>query len=230
MRAPAVALLTSVLALGACAGGIDSAARADLDKRLAQLPISEETFPPSEYFSQMAFVVGQWTQHRIVDDKGQPSLLTSKLVGQESDGYWIEIKMESYYGREVVKMFVALQSGRDPAGMEIRSARRQTGDTPPVLLEGAALDEARKRYRGNLDLLAITFEAQEKDDAKVPAGRFIGCYTTQTPGPWGPWAAPAVVCSHPSVPLSGVVRAKPVGLPGAMELVAFGTSGAESEM
>lgn len=230
MRAAPVALLTSVLAVGACAGGIDAAAKADLDKHIAQLAISEETFPPSDVYLPMAFLVGQWTQHRIIDDKGQPSLLTSKVVVQENGGYWVEFVTESYYGREVMKLFVELRTGRDPKGMEILSARVKKGNAPPVVIELDALDDVRRRYRGHLDLLAITFESDLKDDAKVPAGRFIGCFSTQTPGPWGPLDLPTTICSHPSVPLSGVVSAKPVGFPGTMELVAFGVGGAESEM
>jgi hypothetical protein len=39
------------------------------------------------------------------------------------------------------------------------------------------------------------------------------------------------VCSHPSVPLSGVVRAHVVGNKArVMELVGFGLTGAESEL
>ena len=82
----------------------------------------------------------------------------------------------------------------------------------------------------SLDLLAMSIESQEKDDVRVPAGHFIGCFSVQTPGPWGPWQTPSVVCSHPSVPLSGVVRAAPVSKTSLMELVGFGATGAESEL
>ncbi|HVZ73844.1 MAG TPA: hypothetical protein VHJ20_15800 [Polyangia bacterium] len=229
MRLRALAVFAS-LALGACAhDGIDSAAKADVDGKIAAIKVDEQTFPPSESYSPMAFVVGQWTQHKVVDAKGQPSLLTYKLTGQENGGYWVEIVDESYRGRVVTKIFVTLTS-RDPAGMDIRSARMKVGDAPPVDLEGAAGEEAAKKLYASLDLLAIAFEPQLKDDAKVPAGHFIGCYTTQTPGPWGPWRAPSEVCVHPAVPLSGIVRAKPVGGAGSIELVGFGMTGAGNEI
>jgi len=214
----------------ACGATADPAARADLERHLAQLPTSEETFPPSESFLPMAFVVGQWTQHRLTDDKGRASLVTYKLVGQESGGYWLEIVTESYQGREAAKLLVALLSGRDPAGMEIRALKIKKGRGAPVDVDPGAVLEARARYRASLDLLAMSIEGQEKDDVRVPAGHFIGCFSVQTPGPWGPWQTSSVVCSHPSVPLSGVVRAAPVDKTGLMELVGFGATGAESEL
>jgi hypothetical protein len=214
----------------ACGATTDPAARADLERHLAQLPASEETYPPSETLLPMAFVVGQWTEHRLTDDKGRASLVTNKLVGQESGGYWLEIVTETYQGREAAKLLVAMLSGRDPAGMEIRALRIKKGRGAPVDVDPGTLLEARARYRPSLDLLAMSIESQEKDDVRVPAGHFIGCFNVQTPGPWGPWQTPSVVCSHPSVPLSGVVRAAPVGKTGLMELVGFGATGAESEL
>jgi hypothetical protein len=225
-----VSLSASVALLAAaCGPSIDPAAKADLDRRLAQVATSEETFPPSESFLPMAFVVGQWTEHRITDEKGKATLVTYKLVGQENDGYWLEVITESYEGREAVKMLVALLTGRDPAGMEIRALRIKKGRAAPVDVDPGALLDVRPRYRAALDLLAMAVEGQDKDDMRVPAGHFIGCYKVETPGPWGPWQVPSVVCSHPSVPLSGVVRATPVGKAGLMELVNFGVTGAESE-
>jgi hypothetical protein len=225
-------LLVLAPLLGLCAScgpTVDPAAKADLDKRLAQMTTSEETYPPAESFLPMAFVVGQWTEHRIVDDKGVTSLLTYKLVGQENGGYWLETVSESPQGREATKMLVVLGAGRDPAGMEIRELKIKKGNGPPVAVDPGTLLGVREQYRGTLDLLAMSFEGQDKDDMRVPAGHFIGCYKIATSGPWGPWHAPSLVCSHPSVPLSGVVRAKPIGKSGVMELVNFGITGAESE-
>jgi hypothetical protein len=228
-----LASLLSVVVPGvvfaACGATSDRAAKADLDRHLAQLPASEETFPPSESFLPMVFVIGQWTEYRLTDDKSRASLLTYKLVGQENGAYWLEVVTETHQGRDAAKLLIALLAGRDPAGMEIRAIRIKKGRGAPVDVDPGALLDARARYRASLDLLAMSPESQDKDDVRVPAGHFIGCYSVQMPGPWGPWQAPSVVCSHPSVPLSGVVRATPVGKPGLMELVNFGATGAESE-
>jgi hypothetical protein len=222
--------LASLVCLAAgCGPSIDRAAKADLDKHLAAVTTSQETYPPSESFLPMAFHVGQWTQHRVVDAKGNTSLLTYKLVGQEDGGYWLEMVTETPQGREAVKLHVALLGGRDPAGMEIRAIRIKKNNELPVNVDAADLPTVRPRYRGALDLLTVWFEGNLKDDAHVPAGRFIGCYTNRTSAPWGPWQQPTLLCSHPSVPLSGVVRAQTTSKTGLMELVAFGVTGAESE-
>ncbi len=210
---------------------VDSAAKADLDRQLAQIHTSEETYAPAESFLPMTFAVGQWTEHRITDERGATSLVTYKLVGQQDGAFWLETVSESYQGRDVTKMLVALKSGRDPAGMEIRALRIKKGKEAPVDIDAGALMSVREQYRSSLDLLATSFDTDRKNDVRVPAGHFIGCYEVQTAGPWGPWHTPSVICSHPSVPLSGVVRAHVVGNKArVMELVGFGLSGAESEL
>jgi hypothetical protein len=223
-------VLASSLGLAACGPMVDSAAKADLDRHLAQIKTSEETYAPAESFLPMAFVVGQWTEHRITDERGVTALVTYKLVGEESGAFWLETVTESYEGRDVTKMLVALTSGRDPAGMEIRALRIKKGNEAPVDVDPGALMSVREQYRSSLDLLATSFDTDQKDDARVPAGHFIGCYKVQTAGPWGPWHTPSIVCSHPAVPLSGVVRAKAIGKASGMELVGFGLTGAESEL
>lgn len=234
VRAPSLtfaALAAFSLALFSCGPVVDSAAKADLDRRLTQITTSEETYPPSESYSPMSFAAGQWTQHRVTNDKGGPMLVTFKLVGQDAGGFWLETVTESYAGREVAKMHVFLLGGRDPSGMEIRALRVKTGKQPPRDIDPG--DPAMAKYRESLDLLAYAFESEDKDDLHVPAGRFIGCYKTETGRPWGPWQRASGLCAHPSVPLSGVVRAQPVGTGVGgplLELVAFGTSGADSEL
>ncbi|HVU51387.1 MAG TPA: hypothetical protein VHL80_11905 [Polyangia bacterium] len=228
--AAAFAALTAVL-LGApgCGPSIDPAAQADLDRKLSQIQTSEETFPPSESYSPMAFVVGQWTEHRVTDEKGRKTLITNKLVGQEAGAYWFEVVNESAQGRDAAKMLVALSAGRDPAGMEIRTLLVRRGDAQPTVVDPVTGDpQIRARARAALDLIAVPGEGDEKDDVRVPGGHFIGCYRIDTQGAWGPLQTPTDLCTHPSVPLSGVVRAISATKPGLVELVTFGVTGAES--
>ena len=228
---PVAFALTALLALPGCGPTVDPAAKADLDRRLAALPASSETYPPSEAFLPMPFVPGQWTQHSVRGgDKTPPQLLTYKLVGQDDGGYWLEIVTDSYYGHEVAKMHVFMLRGREPSGMEIRALRVKKGNSAPADVDLTGDEAARNRYRQALDLLAVSFEGKEKDDARVPGGHFVGCWKTRTPVPWGPWQSPSLLCAHPSVPLSGIVMAEPVGGGPRMELVAFGSSGMESEL
>jgi hypothetical protein len=228
---PSLAVLPLIAALGlGCSSGFDPAVKADLDRRIAAFPTSDETYPPSDVYSPMPFAPGQWTQHRIHDDKNGAELLTFKLLGMETGGYWIETITESYAGREAARMLVFLRGGRDTSAIELRGVRIKKGDGPAVDLDATADPMARNHIYQALDLLAVAVESQEKDDARVPGGHFIGCWKHQTPGPWGPWQKPSNVCAHPSVPLSGIVFAKPTDGSALMELVAWGLSGAEPEL
>jgi hypothetical protein len=222
----AAALVFSVH-LAACAPTVDPAIKIDLDRRLAEFPTSEETYPPSQAFLPMAFAVGHWTQHRIRDVKGA-QLITNKLVGRDASGYWLESQIESYGGKEIVKMHVQMLNGRDPAGMEIRDIQVRRGDTI-VDVAPADVPAARNQYQQVLDLLAVAFETDLKDDVRVPGGHFIGCYKFETGRPWGPWQKGSLVCVHPSVPLSGIVRALPLDQTGSMELVAFGATAVDPD-
>jgi hypothetical protein len=232
-RLPLVALaVVLLLALPACGPSVDPAAKADLDRRLGELPTSPETYPPSDSYMPMAFQAGQWTRHRVTGggEKATPQLLTYNLVGQDGGGYWLETVTESYYGREVAKMHVFMLGGRDPSAMEIRALRVKKNSGAPTDVDLSTDEAARAKYRHVLDLLAVSFEGQQKDDARVPGGHFIGCWRTRTPAPWGPWQSPSTLCAHPSVPLSGVVVAEPASGGPRLELVAFGSGGLESEL
>jgi hypothetical protein len=213
----------------ACAPQVDPAAKADLDRRLAEISTSEETYPPSESYLPLSLTVGQWTEYRVTDDKGHASLLTYKLVGQESGAFWLETVRQSAEGRVATKMLVAMLSGRDPDGMEIRALQVKKGDGPVTNVDPGMIPQVRGQYRAVLDLLAMPIDTDEKDDLRVPAGHFIGCYTVKTKMAWGPWQTVSDVCSHPSVPLSGVVRARPIGQSSLLELVGFGSNDSESE-
>jgi hypothetical protein len=224
-----LAVAVALLSASACGPQIDPAAKADLDRKLAQIQTSEQTYSPSESYSPMAFFVGQWTEHRITDDKGHKSLVTNKLVGQEDGAYWLEVINESAQGREAARMLIAMQAGRDPSGMVIRTLLVRKGSDQPTAVDPMTGDpKIRARYRAALDLLAVPGEGDEKDDVRVPGGHFIGCYRIETQGAWGPLQTPTDLCTHPSVPLSGVVRAVSATTPGLVELIDFGVTGAES--
>lgn len=222
----ALALVVST-GLAACAPTIDPAVKANFDRRLSQFPTNEETYPPSESYLPLAFAVGQWTQHRVRDTKGA-QLITNRLVGRDSGGYWMESEIESYEGKEWVKMHVALLGGRDASGAEIRELSVRKNDSPTIVdFRGDELAAGRAQYGYLIDLLAIVFESDIKDDVRVPGGHFIGCYKFETGRPWGPWQKGSLVCAHPSVPLSGVVQALPLDASGSLELVGFGAAPAD---
>ena len=80
-RAIAGAALGLVLFVVGCGPSIDAAAKADIDARVAALGAPKQTYPAPAGFAPAPFGVGQWTRHKLVDDKGQPSFMTYKVIG-----------------------------------------------------------------------------------------------------------------------------------------------------
>ena len=215
----------------ACGPSIDPAAKADIDKRVSVLQAGTNAVPapaPGMY-EPMPFAVGQWTQYKMTNDKGEPSFLTYKVIGQDGNAVWLEIVNETYSGRTMQKMLVAFGNRMDPGQVEIRAvstkdAKGNVQEMPPPVIS-----LMQSTYRGVLSTMIINWQGLPQESASVPAGRFDGCFKARTDAQWGPWRSVADSWSHPAVPLSGAVRSQGVDHPFTMELAAFGTSGATSE-
>jgi hypothetical protein len=225
-----LALLVLVAAAPACSPSIDPAAKADLDRQLGGLTISYQIYAYPRTFLPMAFGLGQWTQYRMLDERGQPSLLTYKLVGEENDATWIETVTENYTGRHVMKMLVEQLGGRSPALMQIRAVKVKEGKQPVREIDPNVLPVVQAVYRAALSTLTLGWEGKPQENVQVPAGSFAGCYKVQSDVAWGPWQAASVSWSHPAVPLSGVVRSRRLDGRGMLELVNFGETGAQSDL
>jgi len=225
-------VLLLVVALSGCGPSIDPAAKADIDRRISLLQPSANAVPAPApgTFAPMPFVAGQWSQYKMVDDKGEPSFLTYKVLGEEGGATWIESVMETYHGKTISKMLVFFGSRMDPNQLEIRAAKTKdpkgnVNEIPPNMMP-----MLQSLYRGAVSSLVLNWQGLPQEAATAPAGRFDGCFHARTDAQWGPWRSVADSWSHPGVPISGLVRSKGVDKPFSMELVSFGASGAVSEM
>ena len=229
--AATVAVAISVTSL-ACGPSIDPAAKADIDRRVAMLQPGSAAMPPPApgMFAPMPFAVGQWTQYKMTDDKGQPSFLTQKIVGQDGDAVWLESVNEGYTGRMITKMLVAFGSRMDPNQVEIRAVKMKDTSGNVNEIPPPVISMMQSTYRGAVSSLLISWQGLPQEATAVPAGRFDGCFKARTDAQWGPWRSVADSWAHPAVPLSGTVRSQGVDKPFTMELTAFGTSGATSEL
>ena len=236
MRSSAAPLLFAVaaaaVASSACGPSIDPAAKADIDRRVAMLQPPANGFPPPApgVFLPMPFAVGQWTQYKMTNDKNEPSFLTYKIVGQDGDALWLEMVNESYQGKTIQRMLVAFGSRTDPSQVQIRAVTMKDVKGTVTEMPPPVIQMMQATYRSAVAMLIINWQGLPQESATVPAGRFEGCFKTRTDAQWGPWRSVADSWSHPVVPLSGAVRSQGVDHPFTMELTAFGTSGAVSEM
>ena len=222
-------LLGGAAALVGCGPSIDPALKADIDRRNSALGPPAQSFPAPTEFIPKPLQVGQWTQHRIVRDK-EPSFLTYKVVGQISDAFWVESVFEGYTGRTVTKILLAIPNRLDPNSIEIRGVVMKDRNGHVNSFDGPMLQMMQGMYRGAVSNLIVTWQGQPQEDAVVPAGKFTGCFKMRSDAQWGPWKTSSTSWSHAAVPLSGMVRSEGIDHPSTMELIAFGMSGAVSEL
>jgi hypothetical protein len=222
-------LVGGAATLAGCGPSIDPALKADIDRRNSTLAPPTQTFPRPAAFAPMPLQVGQWTQHRMVRDQ-EPSFLTYKVVGQMADAFWIESVFEGYTGRTVTKILLTIPNRMDPNSLEIRSVVMKDRNGHVNTFDGPALQMMQGMYRGAVSNLIVSWQGQPQEDAVVPAGKFTGCFKMRTDAQWGPWRTASTSWSHSAVPLSGMVRSEGIDRPSTMELIAFGLSGAVSEL
>jgi len=228
MKTAALALLPALL-LAACGPSIDPAAKADIDRRVAALSAPKQSYVAPTAFVPMPFAPGQWTRHKLVDDNGQPSFMTYKILTQEADALWVEIVTEQYTGRTLTKMLFAIPNRTDPSSIDIRAVMLKDKDGNVTNIDPMVVSMVKDTYRSALSTLAISWQGLPQEDAQVPAGSFTACFKARTDAAWGPWKSANHSWSHVAVPISGLVRSVGIDKPTTMELVDFGMSGAVSE-
>jgi hypothetical protein len=225
-----VGLVLLSLAGVACGPSIDPAAKADIDRRVSLFAPASSSYPSMPVFAPRPLVVGQWTQLKLVDDKGQPSILTYKIVGTEGDAYWVEVVNESYLGKTVTKMLLFFGDRMNPATMEIRSVKMKDKNGQVSQFDGPMISLMKSMWQGALSTLTVTWQGLPQEDVSVLAGHFAACYKARTDAAFGPFRSAATSWSHASVPINGLVKSVGIDHPNTMELVAFGESGATSEI
>jgi hypothetical protein len=218
----------TLLAVAGC-NSIDPAAKADIDRRVAALGAPKQNYGAPAGFQPMPFSAGQWTRHKLVDEDGQPSFLTYKLLSQEADAFWIEAVTESYSGTTMMKMLVAIPNRMDPSSIDIRAVSLKDKKGNIQVIDPMVLSLVKDTYRSSLSTMIINWQGLPQEDAVVPAGSFTGCFKARTDAAWGPWRSANLSWSHSGVPISGLVRSQGIDKPTKMELVDFGLSGAVSQ-
>ena len=239
-----------------CAAPIAPAVKADIDHRMAALAPSAQVFEAAPEATGVPLEAGQWVQYRASDDEGRPSFVTHKVIAEESGAFWMEVVTESYAGREVVKLLVALGELRAPhrlprnskGGERGTAAEKMAHSLPHRHIEVHAL--LLKNNAGGVTnvppffLRVVTFmwpygfslsfpdwQTGVRDDISVPSGRFRGCFVVDSNDARAREASEnSMSWFHPVVPLGGLVRRRSLDSAALKELVAFGTSGARSEL
>lgn len=202
----------------------------DIDQRLAALTPSGQAFPAPITLMPKPLVVGQWTQHKLVNEKGEPSLMTYKIVGEEGGAYWFEVANESYFGKTVTKMLVAVGDRMNPNTMEIRAVKMKDKKGKVSEIQGPMIQFMKAALQGSVNMLAVSWQGLPQEPMNVVAGYFTACFKARTDASWGAWRSVSTSWMHASVPISGLVKSVGIDHPTSMELVGFGEMGAFSEI
>ncbi|MEO6094835.1 MAG: hypothetical protein ABIW76_03815 [Fibrobacteria bacterium] len=220
----------AAILLAGCGGpAINVAAKADIDRQLVSRDSTPSVpAPDSGVFKPMPLAVGQWVKFKVVDEKSEPSILTYKILGEEKGAFWVESVNETYQGKKLQKLLVFFGSRTDPKEIKIRAIKTMDNGYKNEL-PNSMVSMMEELFKGALSSLILDWKGLPQEDAFVPAGSFAGCYKARGKAQWGPWKSEADSWCHPAVPINGLVRSKGVGKEFAMELLAYGLTGAVSE-
>ncbi len=224
---PAVSLC---LLLFACGPSIDAAAKADVDRRVAAFVPSGQGFPAPAALVPKPLAVGQWTQHRLTGEKGEYSLITYKIVGEDSGAYWVEVANENYYGKTVTKILLSVGDRMNPNTMEIRAVKTKDKHGKVTEIDGSMIQLMKSMWQGSANMLAVAWRGLPQEAMNVVAGNFAACFKARTEPSWGGWHAASTTWMHPWVPINSLVKSAGIDRPSTMELVGFGETGATSEI
>jgi hypothetical protein len=222
-------LVTLCLSAAACGPSIDAASKADIDKRVAALGAPKQSYPAPTGFQPMPFAAGQWIRIKLVDDKGQPSFITQKVLAQEADAFWLESVTQTYTGKTITKLLLAIPNRMDPSTVDIRAAMMKDHKGNVTNFDGPLLSLMKSSFQSVVSTMTVSWQGLPQEDVSVPGGSFTGCYKARTDAAWGPWHSATTSWGHSSVPLSGLVKSVGIDKPTTMELVDFGLTGAASE-
>ena len=225
--APSLTVCLATLA-AACGPSIDAAAKADVDRRVAALAPRGQSYPPPASAAPMPFAVGHWATYKFVDDKGQPSFMTMKLVGQEGADFWYEVVNDGYYGKTAMRMLVDFGDRQRPESINIKAAKLRDAKGQIIDYPPAMIGLMNSTLRGNLGPIVINWAGMPQEEVSVAAGKFSGSYKGRSEVSFAGFKSSSVVWGHSAVPLSGMVRSQGDNNTTG-ELVDFGTSGATSE-
>jgi hypothetical protein len=208
---------------------VNSAAKADLDRRLAALQPKARDLPAPTAAEPLPLAPGQWVTLKQTDSDNRPSLVTYKIVGLQEGAFWYEVAIDSYYGHSASRMLLAVGDRKDPSTFDVRALitkdnQGRVNETPKEMLS-----MMKSTYQSMLDQLVIRWEQLPQEDVHVLGGNFAQCYKGRSTVSFMGYSATSDVWYHPAVPVNGMVKSVGVDKPMSSELVDFGMDGATSE-
>lgn len=201
-----------------------------IDRRLAELAPSDRTFKADAVLNDQH--AGQWSQYKYVDENGEPSILTYKLVASDGFLHSLEIVEEDYYGKFATYLETRYDPGRPSQNLEVKRVLTRDGEALPKESSPEDLEVKASYYRALATQLFVHWAAAPKDgDIRVGGGQFRDSQKSEAILTVGGLSFRARTWHHPVLPMHGLVKAeRSDGTAGSIELLGFGLDGARSEV
>jgi hypothetical protein len=148
-----------------------------------------------------------------VNDKGEPALVTYKIVGEDGGAFWVEVANESYYGKTVTKILLFPGDRMNPNTMEIRAVKMKDKKGQVTEIEGPMLQLMKSMWQSSINMLAVSWQGLPQESMPVIAGTFTDCFKARTDASWGAWHAVSTTWMHPAFPSAVWSRAQVSTIP-----------------
>jgi hypothetical protein len=213
------------------AGGAAGGPRESAGTSGAQAPAQGGHIARPSSSELSAFAVGQWSKYRIEMDDGTKTEITYKIVAQEQGAYWLEIVRGAADAGTVMQLLIEVKNRADPSSLTLTAAKIRMPNGHVRELRGEMLEPTAEGYKKALaDVFVAPLAGSPQEDVTVPAGTFHGAYKRQQKIETSKASSEQTVWVHPAVPISGVVKSEEISKPNKTVLLAYGMTGAQSEM
>jgi hypothetical protein len=203
------------------------ASSADIGEHAAQ----GRTIRASSATDLAPFAVGQWVRYAVRYADGRRGQLTYKVVQRQQNAIWVELVTGTANAGTVLQLLLEAGSRRAPDGSRIEAARISMPNGAVRELRGVMLDPSRAGYLKALSpLFSPPFVGTPQEPVATAAGSFEGCHRLERELVFGELDGAFTVWMHPSVPLTGLVRATAKSGEATIELDGFGMQGARTSM
>ncbi len=201
-----------------------------VDARIQALEVSKNVYKADDLVSEQS--AGQWLQYKSVDEHGEPSILTYKLIASDGFHHSIELVEEGYHGTSATYMELRYDPGRSTESLEVRRVLTQRGESSPRESSPEDLATKESYYRAlAAQLFTPWVDAPIVGDTVVDAGTFEGCHKLEAVMTVSGLSLRADTWHHPVLPMHGMVKAvRSDGVEGHIELIDFGLDGAHSDV
>ncbi|HCF61045.1 MAG TPA: hypothetical protein DFS52_23995 [Myxococcales bacterium] len=229
------AVVLMCLAGVSCAPSINPQMQQATDALLASVKAGHDLAAPAAY-EPMPWEVGQWVLLKITDSKQQPSIQRVSVVGREGEALWVETETQDYYRHTLSKVLYAKMPRTPQEAVEaMQKMVSKTDDQPQEVFDFTSNDPGTRLTKNLMKSFAqgvvvAAVDAEQVEDATVPAGTFRGCAKVAAKAVVGPVSKDTTSWFHPAVPVNGSVKGLSNDGEWTVELLDFGLTGAQSKL